>query len=478
MKIKGFDDVFYIDEFELHKQRDGHSCCHFSAAISEDTADKYATMAGTAALVQLDDGMPVFNGIIQEISIEKTYSVTSLDVTLTSLSVLLDQDEKNRIFQDPQKKFCDLLSAQRLALSECELRLADKLKTEIYEAVAVQSQETDFAFIQRIAACCQTHLWVNDVFADKVIIAIDDVNINQRVMKIENEEIIASKYKQQCRGKKKWYSQDIKLQKYIELGRIVTLGKSSTKYVITAVTVRKVHESTEFTYEIEELKKKDIPKGADKFSLEKTIKLKARVTNVKDPEHRGRIQVEFIDDYVEDMDRTESKRAWFDYGTFYGGKRGGIVFLPDVGDVVEILFTNGTCFAYSALRQEALDEECSNVEEKYIGNNTKQRIFWKNNSLELHSFENKIYMDENKIELCVGSNQVCIDEDKILLKTAENELVLQKNGILIQADSTVDQQAKTIQIKGNSKVHMESGGSATVKSNSSLNLQGRTVHIS
>ena len=478
MKIKGFDDVYYIDEFELRKERGSHSYCHFSASVAENLANKYVTMAGTVVLVQLDNGMVVFNGIVQEISVKKTYSSTTLDVSLASLSVRLDQEKKNRIFQDPQKRFGDLLSAQRLALPSCELRLLDNLQSVVYEPVVVQSEETDFAFIRRMAAYCQKNLWVGDVFENKVVIAIGDANINKQEIVIGNDEIIASAYTQHWAGKKRWYSQKIKLKKYIELGRIIKLGKSNTPYIVTAVNLRKVHESDEFIYEIEEWKQAETARRDNETFREEMVKLKGQVTNVQDPEQKGRIQVAFIDDDIEDMDQEEGKRAWFNYGTPYSGKQGGIVFLPDVGDVVEVFFKNGKYFACSALRQRALAEECSKVEEKYIGNNTQQRIFWKDNSLELYSFENKIYMDENKIKVCVGENQICVDKDKILLKTADNELVLQKDGILLRADRAVEQQAKAVQVKGKSKVHIESGGSATVKSSSSLNLQGRTVHIS
>lgn len=487
MKIKGFDDVCYIDEFKLKKERASHSICHFTASVKDETADKYLAMAGKTVTIRLDNDKPIFSGIVQEISIERTYASTFLDVSLISLSSLIDQEDKIRIFQDPDKKYADILSATRLALKKCELRLAGRLKTMKYENVVVQNQETDFAFIRRLARYSDTNFWVNDINDDRCILCLDDTNGNNKENILTKDDIRASKKKRICQGRRQWYSQWIRVKKYIELGRIVKIGKDMTKYLITSVIVKKVHEADEFFYEIEEIKKVDkIRNFKDEANfLEKTVKFKARVTNVKDPENMGRVQVEFIDKFVEDMDKRADKRTWFDYRSPYCGKQGGIVFIPDVGDVVEVVFSNEECFVTSALRQEKLLEECRKVEDKYIGNNTKQRIFWKEKSLELFSFENKIIMDENHIEFNVDKNKIIIDKDKILLQTPENQILLNKDGILMKSEKDVDFQSKNIKIKSNGKIHAEANseveisgkGKIKVKSDSKLSLNGSTVDI-
>ena len=487
MKIKGFDDVFYIAEFELKKERAKHSICHFTASVKDETADKYLAMVGKITTVMLNNNTPIFCGIIKEISIEKTYASTFLDVSLISLSSLIDQEDKIRIFQDPDKKYADMLSAARLALKKCELRLAGRLKTAKYENVVVQNQETDFNFIRRLADYSGTNFWVNDISDDKCILCIDDTNGNNKEITLERNNIIASKKKRVCQGRRQWYSQWIRVKEYMELGRIIKIGKDMTKYLITAVVVKKVHEVDEFYYEIEEIKKTDRVRSFkdDANFLEKTVKFKARVTNVKDPENMGRVQVEFIDKFVEDMDKRADKRTWFDYRSPYCGKQGGIVFIPDVGDVVEVVFSNEECFVTSTLRQEKLLEECRKVEDKYIGNNMKQRIFWKEKSLELFSFDNKIIMDENHIELNVDKNKIIIDKEKILLQTPENQILLNKDGILMKSEKDVDFQSKNIKIKSNGKIHAEANseveisgkGKIKVKSDSKLSLNGSTVDI-
>lgn len=486
MKIKGFDDVCYIDEFKLKKERASHSICHFTASVKDETADKYLAMAGKTVTIRLDNDKPIFSGIVQEISIERTYASTFLDVSLISLSSLIDQEDKIRIFQDPDKKYADMLSAARLALKKCELRLAGRLKTAKYENVVVQNQETDFNFIRRLADYSGTNFWVNDISDDKCILCIDDTNGNNKEITLERNNIIASKKKRVCQGCRQWYSQWIRVKKYIELGRIVKIGKDMTKYLITSVIVKKVHEADEFFYEIEEIKKTDKVRNFkdDANFLEKTVKFKARVTSVKDPDNMGRIQVEFINKFVEDMDKSADKRMWFDYRSPYCGKQGGIVFIPDVGDIVEVVFSNEECFVNSTLRQEKLLEECRKVEDKYIGNNTKQRIFWKEKSLELFSFENKIIMDENHIELNVDKNKIIIDKDKILLQTPENQILLNREGILTKAGKDIDFQAKDIKMKGSNKIHAEAGSDVEisgkkikVKSNGELALNGSTVNI-
>ena len=62
MKIKEFDDVFYIAEFELKKERAKHSVCHFKASVKDEIADKYLSMIGKTISVMLDNNMPIFSG--------------------------------------------------------------------------------------------------------------------------------------------------------------------------------------------------------------------------------------------------------------------------------------------------------------------------------------------------------------------------------------------------------------------------------
>ena len=85
--------------------------------------------------------------------------------------------------------------------------------------------------------------------------------------------------------------------------------------------------------------------------LEKTVYLKGIVEQNKDPKNLGRIQVSFKESNIQDMDR---ERIWIPYQSPYTGLSSGIVFLPDIGDKVNIIFSNEDLYATSASRENAL----------------------------------------------------------------------------------------------------------------------------
>lgn len=464
MKIKGFEKVFYINEFELKKAKNRHSICKFKASIQDGEIDRYLNLVGKQVTIQLENDIPIFVGIIQEIDVEKTYSSISLNVSLISLSSLIDNVKKSRVFQDPKKKINDILSAKRLALKKCELHLADKVKNIEYKRVIVQNQETDFDFICRIARYINTDVWIIDTIENQFEFYIDE-QVSDRVNKIEEKEIIEYKIKKSNYN----YKFELVLDKYLELGRMVQIGKSVQKYIIEQVVVRQVHNTNKYIYVLNLLENKR-KEQTDAVHLEKTLKLKAKVTNIKDPENKGRIQVEFIEKNVEDMDKNLMKKTWLSYNSPYSGKQSGIVFLPDIDDIVEVIFTNEECYVGSTLRNKSLLTECQNVEEKYIGNNYNQRIFWKKDSLELFSFENKIVMNKDKIEISVGNNKLIMNKDLIVLQTEENQVLLGKDGLINKSKKDIDLQGKNIKFGSDDKIQFDSKGKFNIKGNSDINV--------
>ena len=83
----------------------------------------------------------------------------------------------------------------RLALKKCELRLPDKLKSIKYENIIVQNQETDFAFIRRLANYSRTNFWINDIDNNKCILYLDDTNGNNKEIVLTKDDILTSKKK-------------------------------------------------------------------------------------------------------------------------------------------------------------------------------------------------------------------------------------------------------------------------------------------
>ena len=424
MQIKNFAKTEYLTEFELIKHEGEHSRLNFSASILDSATDNE----------------PIFFGRVESVEVENNFGASRIYVTCVSLSIKTDEEFKTRIFHNPDKKISDVLSTSRLSLESADLKLSEKFSALKYSPVILQNQETNFRFISRLAKNFGERLWILDTM-QRTNLLIDSA-VNKSARKIEREKILSMRHAKV--GKQ--FKISIKTQKFFDLGQVVTIEGNATEFVIVGVKIRLEHESYFIYYELEE-NKITPQKISDTPMLAKTFKLHAKIKNTKDPKNLGRVQVIFDDKFVEDMDKKNP--LWISYRTPYSGKNGGIVFIPDEGDAVEVFFSNEEIFCMTAIRENPLADECKKVSEKYIGNNFNQKIFWKEKSLELFSDKYKIIMNDKGIEISVGENSVALTEDEILLRTKESKISLSKE-IFIESNGAINIKAGgTLKLAGN-----------------------------
>lgn len=474
MQIKNFAKIEFLTGFELTKHANEHSHLNFSASIVETAAESCLDCAGKIISVTTNDNAPIFFGRVESVDVENSLGASKVHASCVSLSILSDENIKTRIFHNPDKKFSDVLSDSRLSLESCRLQLSADLAALKYPKVILQNAETNFQFISRLAQNVGQKFWVVDTIQPTNIIL--DSCTNKSAREIKREQIISERRTKVG----KHFKAFVKLKKFYDLGQVVKLEGSSKDFIIVGIKISLEHETYIFYYELEENKTAS-PKISDAPTLAKTVKLHAKVKSTNDPKNLGRIQVSFDDNFLEDMD--EKNPLWIPYRTPYSGKNGGIVFIPDEGDRVEVFFTNEEIFCVSALRENTLAEECRKVAEKYIGNNSKQRIFLREKSLELHSDKYKILMDERGIELTVDKNSIVINKQGILLQTADSKISLAKDGVA-HVSGKFELQAKDTEIKSGGKIKLsgsdialDGSGSTNINAGSNLKLAGSKIEL-
>ena len=480
MRVLGFDKVNgYFKSFSLKKIFDEHSVCKFRMNVHDDEAATLMNKVGEplAIMLGVENPVPVFFGKIYEISLERTFSHTCIEVVAFSDSKKTDEEEHTRLFQNPKKTFGEILNPIRLKLKDCRLNLPSELATKKYEKILLQNQETDFEFIKRLANYCGTRLWVVDTRQGKAALTVGHC-LEDSEHRLSSEDIFFWRMGQ----KKNLKTMHLVTKKYFSLGTTIYVGNDTCKYLITALEIRQVHGTDEIFYELEEYKQKIF--SFNPAPLEKTVKLKAHVKNSRDAENFGRIQVQVDSSDAEDED---TEKSWLSYRSPYSGKAGGIVFMPDEGDAVELIFSNDECFVGSTFHENKLQEECQKVGDKYIGNNSLQRIFWRENSLEILSSENKIFLDKDKIELTVGENKILVDKKSIVLQTPKNKIFLNEKGIEIQNDGALSVNSlDDTTVETNKVLTLKAEGSVQIKGESlnakadggDVNIKGKNINLS
>ncbi len=219
----------------------------------------------------------------------------------------------------------------------------------------------------------------------------------------------------------------------------------------------------------------------------------AKVTNIKDPENLDRIKCEFITANTEALELD-----WAYVMTPFGGNECGFYFMPNVGDIVLVLFENGdirrpyiigSIWGKLAEPPQRLKDgknevyqiktpnnstiELSDVKDKetitiktpkerqVVLNDEKQLVELtdKDNSVTLDGGKGEVtIVCKNKLTIKVGSSaQIVIDGAAGNVKI-EGKQAIKLEGAQIEVNAT----AKST-IKGNAQVDIQSGGITSVK---------------
>lgn len=452
----------FFEDFRLKKAVNNHSVCEFKFKADEKYAKSLNAKVGEKISVFIADKKEIiFCGKIQKIAIERAVNAVYAEVFAMSLSADTDEKKYRRIFQNPDKTFGEVLNNESLSLTDFKVLAGEKIVAKKYENPIIQYDETDFEFIKKCAKIAKTNLWVMDTKERGGEARISD-NLDIE-LSVKTEDIISASFYRE-KGNK---GVKITTQKYLPLGSLITFENERNKYIVKSLDLEYERGSFKFKYELTENFNSD-----DKRVFQPTVKLKARVKDNKDPKNLGRIQVDFLD--IDDKDKNKS---WIPYRTNYSGKNSGIVFIPDVNDLVEV-FVGEDLYCVSALRENNLVEECKNIEDKFIGNNFLQRIIWKKESLELKSADTSIILDKDKIELKLKDSRFLMDKDKIELVIKGSKINLTDKDIIISTDKSkseigenitlnsgdnLNMIAKKTEIKSSSDTEINSGGNLNIK---------------
>ena len=482
MRISGFENIFYLNKFNIKKSCREHGVCTFSGSVDESDEDRLLGQAGQVIEVIYENDEKekcIFYGKVEDVQISKMLHSTAVDVRAVSLSAVEDEELYTRIWQNPEKKIGDILSQTKLALNLCDLRLSESLNIQKYPLAVMQNQETNFDFLKRISGYVGIPLWVEDIKSGKGSIVLSET-ISDMTNEINPEDILRYKISKSKNGKRVIA---MTLKNYLPFGSKVKIYHESVEYVIYDLQIDLIHEVYEFTYILEPY----VPwryEASKIVHLEKTTYIKGKVENNKDEKNMGRIQVSFGNADVQDMD---TERMWIPYQSPYTGLAGGIVFLPDIGDIVNVIFSNEGIYATAALRENILADECHNVSEKYIGNNTKQRIFLREKELKIASGDHIILLDDEKIELTVGESKIALTKDKISLQQGNTKLLLMNKGSYIKSNGNemawneqgiIGKSGKEIGLTSNGKVNISGNGEISIEAKGAqLSLNGSMIDI-
>lgn len=225
----------------------------------------------------------------------------------------------------------------------------------------------------------------------------------------------------------------------------------------------------------------------------------AKVTDINDPNKKGRIKCSFITD---DSDAGET--GWIYYITLFGGNNNGMCFHPNVGDIVALGFQNGNIETPIALGSVWIADNNCPIELK-DGKNDEYKIITPNKScIDLYDESGKekitvstpkgrtlLLDDENQIiKLSDEKNTVVLNQKNGTVEiTAEKKLLIKVGSAItvscdgtsgelkIDAKKAVDISTAQFKVNASGTAEVSGNGSAEIKSSGMLTLKGSMTKI-
>lgn len=447
MMVTGFREIDGFREFCLQKKKNMHSVCRFMARKGTYTLDDGIFSKPVKVFGCEDTNSPsvdsfLMTGIPQSIKEIEGYDENLISVTISSKSSRLGQGRHTRIFQSMEKTYRSILDcvcrSQGFEISFLKEGLGEVRE----ERPVIQLGETDMEFICRIASELETSVWVDDKSDGVCQIRIGDkrgdsaIEIDRGNLMVLERECFADSEKIRIQvndSEEALWSLDVGKQIRID-------GKN---YIIEELNICRQHQV--YKYEclaswnrISKDTRQD--KGTKRIPV---YHFTGRVTDNKDPENKGRVRVDFSSEDIQDV--SDNHSIWIDVLTPYDGDRGGVLFIPDIEDWVDVLWDGRELLVTGVRRREAIAKEYQNIDEKWIVDQKGRRVCFGQEALRLSSEDSIVLVNEDKVEIRNGNTGIVIkdgtihmDIEKRLECNVKRDIILEGKKVTITGENRVE----------------------------------------
>lgn len=474
LSISGFDSEI-ITDFSLTKRIYCHSQCNFKINICDKSPESFLSRLGNSITISIS-GKYIFCGYITEISAAKYFSYTEIIVKAVSYSMRHDQKPEKRIFQNPRKTFRSIIAFLGQA-GNLNIELDDQ--TLIPQPI-LQCEETDFSFIIRMSQTYRKIAFINDDENSPKVHFIIGTILDEAPIKIKYWEKISFiehyNVNMELQNKKHQIVELILREQYIRLGQKVKIG-NETKYVAD-VEIFKENGIFKYKYKLYDL---DMVPVFETPKFPKQIALKAVTTDNNDTEFKGRIKVCFTYSDPESGKQTSDysdiepgEGLWIPYHTPYFATNGGLIFLPDKGDFVEVIYNDNSFSAYGILGTSPLKEDFRIPQNKYIANIYGKQIIFKEDSLEIRSNNNTIILSDESLSFNIKDNKLIFNANGFEVQIGKTNIQISDS--IIMKTKAINSEADSENTKVTS-FQIDSQDTINIKSKKNITIQGQEIHL-
>ena len=478
MVVTGIGELENIKEFNLVKKKNNHSKCEFvvSAAdiVEKELLGKQVKIWNeTRAGETLCANNLLMIGKIVEVKEKYGFSENLVYVTAMSFSLWEDQQKYRRIFQSTKQTYrsiCSYLEDN----NELEISFSSgEYGVDIIDAIEVQNDISNFEYIIEIAKKMKLSCWVNDLVEEKVEFVIGKSKDNSKIVTVNDEDFVnCEKIVKQMEEHLiiQLSDQSKELQRSIDIGSLIAIAleNKEKQYVIEEMKVFKKNQVYRYEIVANNVKENnELPQIQSECIMYSGI-----VTDNKDPENRGRVQIDFNTNLVEDC--FKENRNWIDVSTSYEAENGGFLFIPEINDKVDVLWNGIEFLAIGNRRKNEIRDELKNIDDKCISDLSGRIIRFNKDYLEIKSDQNRIYIDNEKIVLSCQDTKVSLVSGKVEVNVEETKAEVTKN-IAVKTNTLHCDIGKNLENKVSDEIIFESGKKTKITSSDNVVVSGKKI---
>lgn len=433
---------------EIKHNVNEHGEADISCEMENEAAQNYLKRVDEKTMIRVlttAEGQPsvLFCGVVKRAGIQIMSEYTVLQLSLKSASTLLDQEKKNKSFQNTTKTYEEIMSQTVAGQAQINMQVTDRA----IGSMIIQCNETNWEFCKRMASRLSAPIITSIDGKVPVLTVGIPKGGKQHQIKSTESHTASQAAANGSRSVLDASGTSLQTMQYVFLGDSVSNGSGNLKVSgIHASLAKGILISTVYIA------------GENQFKQTETAN-----TQISGKMYTGKVQevqkdtvkVHLIDiDGEYDGDST----VWLPYSTAYSSSDGsGFYCMPAEGDLVRVFFPGsdeGQAFAASSV---SVSPGADVTDKQWTGPNGKQILMTKEGIyITTNSNENKIFINltddegitivSNKnINICaknnlslISNNSISINAEKdILISTAESYIDIKPEGIELGAENVV-----------------------------------------
>ncbi|MDE6835261.1 MAG: hypothetical protein K2J39_13600 [Ruminococcus sp.] len=159
MKFTNLPEFLKYSDFTVQSHEGKHTVCKVLLLINPDNAESFLSASENRRKIGIfsDSGERIMDGVISAVDVSYGLTSTKAEITINSESVFFQEKGAERIFQNPEKTYSDILKN----FENIEIGICEHIN-DVVEEIIYQHNIDDFSFLVYLAHRCGTGLWITE----------------------------------------------------------------------------------------------------------------------------------------------------------------------------------------------------------------------------------------------------------------------------------------------------------------------------